>query len=201
MKAIHSAYSYCIKSPAFINYALARAISNSAAFSFVTASPFVLTQLYHLSKREFGFVFSGFALGIIFIGFINTRLIQKVEIKTIIKFAITVQLIAAPIAILVIFLKGPLLLLLNPIFIFLAMLGFILPNSTALYLSAVSSSGGSASALVGSMSYLSAFLITSLLSLLHNGTAYPMLLIMFACALAAFICLQYKLGPYRGNNF
>jgi len=192
LRAIGSAYHYCIKSPAFINYALVRAVSNSAAFSFVTASPFVLTQLYQLSKKQFGFVFSGFALGIIFIGLVNTRLLHKSDIKTIIKYAITVQLIAGFAAILVVYFSGPLLLLLFPIFIFLSMLGFILPNSTALYLNAVSSSGGAASALVGSMSYLSAFLITSLLSLLHNNTAYPMLLMMLACALMAIVCLLYS---------
>lgn len=191
IKAVLQSYRNCTQHPAFINYALLRAISNSAAFSFVTASPFVLTQLYLLSKREFGLVFSSFAIGIIFIGFINTRIIHKFEIKNIIKFAVLVQMTTGPLAILVVFFKGPLVLLLVVIFIFLAMLGFILPNSTAMYLNAFTSSGGSASALVGSMSYLSAFLITSLLSVLHNGTAYPMLLMMVACSILAFICLQY----------
>ncbi|WP_158799134.1 multidrug effflux MFS transporter [Pedobacter sp. L105] len=192
LRSIGSAYRYCIKSPAFINYALVRAVSNSAAFSFVTASPFVLTQIYKLSKGQFGFVFSGFALGIIFIGFINNRLLLKSDIKTIIRNAIIVQLLAGLAAILVVYFNGSLLLLLVPVFIFLAMLSFILSNSTALYLNAVSSHGGAASALVGSMSYLSAFLITSLLSLLYNKTAYPMLLMMIACAMVAIGCLLYR---------
>jgi DHA1 family bicyclomycin/chloramphenicol resistance-like MFS transporter len=56
----------------------------------------------------------------------------------------------------------------------------------------VSAHGGSASALIGSMSYLSAFLITALLTLLHNNTAYPMFLMMLSCAVLAFFCLHFK---------
>jgi len=192
LKTIIVSYASCINSPFFINYAVVRAISNSAAFSFVTASPYVLTQIYMLSKKQFGFVFSGFAIGIIFIGLINARVLQKYTIKTIIKSAISIQLIAAAIAIMIVYFKGPLFLLLITVFIFLAMLGFILPNSTALYLDKVIAPKGAASALVGAMSYLSAFLVTSLLSVLYNHTAYPMLLMMFTCAAIAYFCLQYK---------
>ena len=192
IRAISSAYVYCLKSPAFINYAMVRAICNSAAFSFVTASPFVLTQLYGLNRRQFSFVFSGTALGIICTGMINTLLLKHFEVRTIIRYAIIVQVITGLTGLLFLFIHAPLPFILADIFIFLSMLGFILPNATALYLSAVSAYSGAASALVGSMSYLSAFLITSLLSLLHNNTAYPMLGMMAACVSISFICLHYK---------
>lgn len=192
IRAISAAYVYCLKSPAFINYAMVRAICNSAAFSFVTASPFVLTQLYGLNRRQFSFVFSGTALGIICTGMINTRLLRHFEVRTIIRYAIIVQVITGLAGLLFLFIHAPLPFILAAIFIFLSMLGFILPNATALYLSAVSAYSGAASALVGSMSYLSAFLITSLVSLLHNDTAYPMLGMMAACVSISFICLHYK---------
>lgn len=190
--AIRTAYIQCVKNPAFINYALVRAISNSAAFSFVTASPFVFTQLYALSKKQFGFMFSAFAVGIICIGLINTRLLKYFEVRTISSAAIICQLVAGAGVILTIYLNGPLTVLTGMLFIFLSMLGLILPNTTALYLGALPSFSGSASALVGSMSYLSAFLVTALLSLLHNNTAYPMILMMWSCAVLAFFCLHYK---------
>jgi len=190
--SVWRAYGYSIKSPAFINYALVRAVSNSAAFSFVTGSPFVLIEIYGLSKREFGFVFSGTAVGIVCIGILNTRMLKRFELRKIIRMASIIQLISASVIILIIYYNAPLSVLLIFIFIFLSMLGFILPNATALYLIETSSVSGTASALVGSMSYLSAFLITSLLSMLHNNTAYPVFFVMWGCVAVALICLHYR---------
>lgn len=192
LTAIRNAYIYCIKTTTFINYALLRAISNSAAFAFVTGSPFVLMQIYGLSKKQFGFVFSFFAVGIICTGILNTRLLTCYGAVRITRFAILVQVITGFVVMMMLYTGASLLSILIFTFVFVSMLGFILPNATALYLVAVSTYSGAGSALVGSMSYLSAFLITSLLSLLHNNTAYPMFIVMWVCVILAFLCLMYR---------
>lgn len=192
LPVIRNAYIYCIKNTAFINYALLRAISNSAAFAFVTGSPFVLMQIYGLSKKQFGLVFSFLAAGIICTGILNARLLSYYGAARLTKLAIVVQVITGFVIMILLYtgVSFPILLILT--FIFMSMLGFILPNATALYLVAVSAYSGAGSALVGSMSYLSAFLITSLLSLLHNNTAYPMFIVMWICVILAFLCLMYR---------
>jgi DHA1 family bicyclomycin/chloramphenicol resistance-like MFS transporter len=197
LRAIGASYAYAIKSPAFLNYALVRAISNSAAFSFVTASPFVLTQIYKMDKQQFGYLFSITAVGIILAGMANTMLLKRFEVRRIIKLSILVQIASGFFAIGILIIDGPLYLLLASTFVFLSMLGLVLPNATAMYLSAVAAASGSGSALVGSLSYLSAFLITALLSLLHNNTAYPMMLMMLGCACCAYFFLQWKAGAIQ----
>lgn len=196
-QTIRYGYLQCIKHPAFVNYALVRAVSNSAAFAMITGSPFVFTNIYSMTKKQFGFTFSMFAVGIICAGLINTRLIKYFEIKVITKFALICQLITGATMVLVIHFNGPFYLLLSLAFIFLAMLGPILPNTTALYLASLPTFTGSASALIGSLSYLSAFLITSILSLVHNNTAYPMISTMWACTIIAFGCLLYRKNRHR----
>lgn len=195
-KGIRNAYSQCIKSPSFVNYALVRAVSNSAAFAMITGSPFVFTQIYAVSQKQFGFIFSMLAVGIIVTGIINTRLLKHFEVKVITKYALIFQLITGAGMILVIYFNGPFYLLLIFAFLFLSMLGPILPNTTALYLATLPAFSGSASALIGSLSYLSAFLITSVLSLLHNNTAYPMVFTMWTCTIVALGCLLFR----RRNN-
>lgn len=190
--AILSGYKHCIQHPAFINYALVRSVSNSAAFSFVTASPFVFTHLYALNKQQFSYIFSCSAVGFICAGILNTRLLRHYEPRVITRFAISCQIITGTVIILAVYLDAPLLVLLGLLLSFLFMLGLILPNSTALYIGALPAFSGSASALIGSMSYLSAFLITLLLSLLHNNTAYPMFFMMLSCALVAYFCLHFR---------
>lgn len=187
-----TAYKYCLKHPAFVNYALVRSFSNSAAFVLITASPFVFTKLYGLSNSQFGFVFSGLAIGIICTGMINTQLIRRFEARKIIKSAIICQIATGTMVLAGLYFKVPFFALLSCMFIFLAMLGLILPTSTSLYIKAVTSHGGAGSALLGTLSYLSAFLITSLLNLLYNETAYPMVILMWCCAILAYFCLRYE---------
>ena len=191
-KSLRTSYASCLRHPAFVNYALVRSISNSAAFVLITASPYVFTKLYGLTSRQFGFVFSGLAIGIICAGVVNTRLIRRFDTRKIIKFAIIFQIVTGTLMIVALYLQLPFLILLGATFMFLAMLGLILPASTSLYISAVPSHGGAGSALLGTLSYLSAFLITSLLNLLYNHTAYPMLMMMWCCAVSAYFCLRYK---------
>lgn len=193
-QGIREGYSLCIKHPSFVNYALVRGISNSAAFAMITGSPFVFTEIYSITKQQFGFIFSILAVGIISAGLINSRLLKYFEVTVITKYALIFQLITGAGMILVIYLHGPFSILLLITFLFLAMLGLILPNTTALYLASLPSVTGSASALIGSLSYLSAFLITTLLSILHNNTAYPMILVMWSCTILALGCLLYRKG-------
>lgn len=200
LQQILNGYRQSILTPSFVNYALVRAVSNSAAFSMITGSPFVLIHLYGVTRKQFGFIFSLLAVGIIFTGLINTRLLKHFEIKVITRYALLCQVITGAGMILVIYFNGGLYLLLLLTFIFLSMLGPILPNTTALYLSSLPNFAGSASALIGSLSYLSAFLITTLLSLLHNNTAYPMVFIMWACTVIAFGCLSYNFLSGNSKN-
>ncbi|WP_316820559.1 multidrug effflux MFS transporter [Pedobacter gandavensis] len=192
LQGILAGYKQCIQHASFLNYALVRAVSNSAAFAMITGSPFVFTEVYSLSRQQFGFIFSAFAVGIICAGLINTRLLKYFELKVITKFALIFQLFSGAGMVLVIYFNGPLSLLLTIAFLFLAMLGLILPNTTALYLAALPTVTGSASALIGALSYLSAFLITTILSAFHDHTAYPMILVMWSCTILALSCLLYQ---------
>ena len=192
LRTLITSYAYCVRHPAFVNYALVRSISNSAAFSMITASPFIFTKLYGLSSKHFGFVFSGMAIGIIFTGMINTQLIKRFDTHKIIKFAIIFQMVTGSLMVTSLYFNTSFVVLAGLIFIFIAMLGLILPIATSLYIRAVPSHGGAGSALLGTLSYLSAFLITLLLNMLFNHTAYPMVITMWSCAVVAYFCLQYS---------
>ena len=195
--SIGKAYLACVRNPGFVNFALVRAISNSAAFSFVTASPFVFMELYHLSKQNYGFLFSSGAFGMISMGLLNTKLLHFYKIKTITRFAIAFQVIVGLFIVLGVYLHADIIVMAILLFLFLSMLGLILPNATALYLASTSAHAGAASAVIGSLSYLSAFLITSLLTLMHNFTAYPMVITMLVCSLTALVLLNLDLSKKR----
>jgi DHA1 family bicyclomycin/chloramphenicol resistance-like MFS transporter len=62
-----------------------------------------------------------------------------------------------------------------------------LPNATALALEPFSRNAGSASALLGSSQMIAGAASTAMVSFLHDGTAFPMALMIFVCAIGALV--------------
>lgn len=88
--------------------------------------------------------------------------------------------------------------LISMIFLLMCGQGFTIPNSSALSLLPFSRHTGSASALLGAMQLAMGALASGIVSLLHNGTELPMLIVMAACVVISF--LLYLLGTRRSNK-
>lgn len=76
-------------------------------------------------------------------------------------------------------------LLLIPLWLAIATLGFIGANSAAIAMAASGSRAGSGSGLVGVLQFSCAFLVSSLVAATQNGTAYPMAMAIAGCGIAA----------------
>jgi DHA1 family bicyclomycin/chloramphenicol resistance-like MFS transporter len=82
-------------------------------------------------------------------------------------------------------------------FIFITTMGFFFPNTTALGLAPFSQQAGAASALMGSLQFVVAALVSAIVSALHNGTLLPMTGTMAVCGLASFAMLQLAVKTIR----
>jgi len=80
--------------------------------------------------------------------------------------------------------------LLVPLFLCIASLGCILPNTTACAMSGQGHNAGSASGLLGSLQFCLAAGAVSLLHHLHNGSVLPLALVIGLCALSATLIAQ-----------
>lgn len=85
---------------------------------------------------------------------------------------------------------GGLPVLLTLVFIYMALIGFIFPNKTALALAPFAKNAGAASALMGSLQFVFAGILSAVISALHNESALPMTGAMALCTLVAFLILQ-----------
>jgi DHA1 family bicyclomycin/chloramphenicol resistance-like MFS transporter len=77
------------------------------------------------------------------------------------------------------------LALMAPLWVYMATVPLIAANATALAMAPTRGRAGSASSLIGAMQWGSASIVSLLVGLLHNGTAYPMTVTMAACAAVA----------------
>ena len=77
--------------------------------------------------------------------------------------------------------------ILVPLFCFIACHGFVMPNTTALAMAPHGAVAGSASALLGTLQFVLGATAGALVGVLGNGTAVPLAAVIAGCGVAAFL--------------
>ena len=181
------------KVPQFYTYAFAGAIASSGLYAYIAGSPFVFMELYHVSEKQYGWIFAIIAMGLIGASQVNTILLRKYTSEQIIRVTLFCQCLAGIALVLGTWFN--LLGLYSTIFliwVFLSTQGFAFPNSSALSLAPFSKNAGTASALMGAVQLGIGAVTTALVSILNDNTAMPMAAVMCACAVCSFVVLSIR---------
>lgn len=189
-RAIINSYLGVFKEPVFYTYTFTGAIAFAGLFAFLSGSPSLYMEYFRLSDREYGMVFALLAGGLILASQINRFLLKRYKSEQIIARALVVMMITGLVLVTVAInnlITLPLMLLLQ--FAYLSCLGYILPNASAMAMSPFTKGAGSASALMGALQMGIGAGVSIALSLLQNGTAMPMVVVMAVCAFIALIVL------------
>ncbi len=178
------------KNPQFFIYTLAGGLATSAPFAYIAGSSDVFMNIYGVNEKEYGWIFAFLAFAMIGSTQLNHILLKKFKSEEIIKVALFYQTVIGMLTVLGIYYNWfGLLSLIGMLFIFLTGQGLIGPNTAALSLAPFSKQAGSASALMGSWRLGAGGIISAIVSVLHNGTAIPMVAVMFGCAIISLIIL------------
>jgi DHA1 family bicyclomycin/chloramphenicol resistance-like MFS transporter len=175
-----------VRVPQFYTYAFTGAIAAAGLYAYIAGSPYVFMDLFHVTERQYGWIFAIIALGLIGSSQLNTVLLRTYKSEQIIRAALFLQ-VATGLCLLLGSWFGQLGLFstIFLIFLFLCCQGCIFPNSSALSLAPFSRNAGTASALMGGIQMCSGALTSATVGWLSNQTAVPMAGVMAACALAA----------------
>lgn len=172
----------------FMRPALAGVFAQGGLFAYVVGSPFVLIQIFGIPASMFGWVFGANAIGLIAGSQINARLVQRMPIARVLRRALRV-LAGTTVLSLLVQLSGNMSLpaMLLGLFVCVAALSFIGPNTGALALKHQAHRAGTASALLGSMQFGMGAVMGLAMSLWHRPDALPLLSVMAACGVAALL--------------
>lgn len=174
----------------FITYSLTGAFGFAGLFAYVAGSPFVFMDLFHVSKKEYGWIFAFLSIG--FIGFsqLNALLLRKFSSQQVIQVALGWQVLVG-----LVFWGGNLAgwyglpQTIFFIFLFLIGVGFTYPNASALCLAPFTKNAGSASALMGAFQTAVGALTSMCVSVFSNGTANPMIAMIAISSLVGLVIL------------
>jgi MFS transporter, DHA1 family, multidrug resistance protein len=178
------------KVPQFYTYALTGSFAASGLYAYIAGSPYVFMEIYHVSEKQYGWIFAIIATGLIVASQVNTVLLRKFSSEQITRVTLFCQSITG----IVLFLGVWFHLLglystIGLILIFLSTQGFAFPNTSALSLAPFTKKAGTASALMGALQLGIGALATALVSVFNNKTAMPMAVTMCVCAILSFIVL------------
>jgi len=172
----------------FVSYALSGGLVMAGMFAYIAGSPYVFIELYGVPPDRFGWVFGANAAGFILAAQVNAWLMRyagpQVWLSRIMLLHLTASLVLLAVSAWQPEQLWPLLL---PLFIGIASLGCLLPNASACAMSGQAAHAGSASALLGFIQFAIAGVSSALVGVLHDGSAWPMALVISSCAAMALL--------------
>jgi len=171
----------------FVGHALALGLAVSGVFAYIAGSSFVLQDVYGLSARQFGLVFGVNGLGILVCGQLNRLLLRWTEPRRLLLAGLGASAVAGVGVLAAITADAPLGLVLAPLFVGVATIGFVMPNATALALTNHPHVAGSASALIGTTQFAIAAVVAPLVGIAGRDTALPLGIALAVLGTAALV--------------
>lgn len=179
---------------AFVGYLLSIGLSFGAMFAYISASPFVLQDLHHLSPQQFSLVFGANAVGIVACSQLSGRLVGRVRAGTLLHIGVVVQS-CGTVGVLLVVSHGPLWAILVGLFVSVSMIGLVLPNATALALAEHGRQAGTASAMLGTFQFVIGALTPVLMEIGGMSQDLGMGVVMAVLAIGSFIaCVTLTRG-------
>ncbi|MGP4001685.1 Bcr/CflA family multidrug efflux MFS transporter [Streptomyces sp. 8N706] len=185
----------------FTGYMLAGGFAFAALFAYVSASPFVVQEIYGASPQTYGLLFGLNSIGLVAVGQLNGKvLVGRVSLDKALSAGLAV-IMAAAVALLLmasgVFGAVGLAPIAAGLFVLMAAMGLTMPNTNAQALMRTPHAAGSASALLGTASFLIGAIASPLVGVAGEDTAVPMALVQVGCALAAVVCFLGLSRPWQ----
>ncbi|MCX5081367.1 multidrug effflux MFS transporter [Streptomyces sp. NPDC056121] len=185
----------------FTGYMIAGGFAFAALFAYISASPFVVQEIYGASPQTFSLLFGINSVGLIAVGQINGKLlIGRVSLDKALAVGLCVIALASAALLLMatgVFGDVGLVPIAAGLFVLMSAMGLAMPNTNALALMRTPHAAGSASALLGTSSFLVGAIASPLVGIAGEDTAVPMAVVQLACALAAIACFMGLCRPWR----
>jgi DHA1 family bicyclomycin/chloramphenicol resistance-like MFS transporter len=175
-----ASYLALLRTPRLTGLLLNGALAGSALFAFITAAPGIVITLYHVPPADFGWIFGVNVTGMITAGQINARLARRVPGETLLHASNALALgFATVMAICALTGWGGMFGVLIPLWFVMASLGFSQPNAAAAAMSVDRERAGATAAILGATGFGVGSLAGVATSLLEDGTAKPLAIVIW----------------------
>ena len=172
----------------FMGYAVTQIFAFATLFAYLASSSFVFQETFGLSPTGYSIAFAGIVVSILFAGMLNRRLLLNVSVRRLLVISLVISTVAALALIAVMAMSSPSMWLMIVVLLFV--IGTRAPigaNAMALALER-SAFVGTASAIIGAMTFAGALVATPLLAVLPFNTGLTMAVVMAICSVLSLLC-------------
>ncbi|MET9619468.1 Bcr/CflA family multidrug efflux MFS transporter [Streptomyces sp. NPDC006464] len=188
----------------FTGYMLSGGLAFAVLFAYISASPFVVQEIYGASPQAFSLLFGLNSIGLVAVGQVNGKLlVGRVSLDKALGWGLCVILLASVALLLMtsgVFGEVGLVPIAAGLFVLMSAMGLAMPNTNAQALMRTPHAAGSASALLGTSSFLIGAVASPLVGIAGEATAVPMAVVQLVCATAALTCFLGLCRPWRGRE-
>ncbi|WP_239616276.1 multidrug effflux MFS transporter [Cohnella mopanensis] len=192
-----STFRSLLRDRSFMGYALAQALVSAAMFAYIAGSPFVLQNIYGVSPQMFSLFFAINGIGIIIAGQITGALASRVGEKKLFLAGLIIAAVSATLLLAMIVSSASLTAILIPLFFVVSSVGIVGTTGFSLAMSNKGHAAGSASALLGLLSFLLGGLLAPIVGIAGSANALPMGIIIAVTDIGAIICYFIMVHKYE----
>lgn len=185
--AVVSTFGRLMKDPVFMGIALTQAFISSSMFAYIAGSPFVLQNIYHVTPQQFSLFFALNGLGIIIAAQITARLANKYQEIQLLLVGILISFSGSILLLIVIWQQLSLTMMAIALLLVVSSLGMVSTTAFSLGMEAQGDAAGSASAFLGLLPFLGGGLVSPLVGIKGDLTAWPMGIVIIVCSSSALL--------------
>jgi MFS transporter, DHA1 family, multidrug resistance protein len=166
-------------------YALLVSFVFCGLFSYISASPYVLIEVFGVRSDRYGYLFGLNAVALMIGALLNARLVHRVEAAALLAAGVGLMLLGGALMVACTGLAfGGVAGIVGPMLVYILGMGMVTPNAIAAAMEPVPQMAGFASSLIGCLQTATGSLVGYLLGALYDRSARPM-----AAAIAASAAL------------
>lgn len=190
-------YGTLMVSRRFLGYALSSACVYGGMFVYVSGTPFVYIEYFHVPAAYYGLLFALNIVGMIAVNMVNSRLVMRLGTDRMLAAGCLLIAVAGAALLAVGYTQaGGLVGILIALFCYMAFTGLIGANAVAGALAAYPHMAGTASALLGTSQWVLGAAAGTVLGTLADGTPWPMTALIGGLGIAGFVANRLLLrGP------
>ncbi len=184
---VRSSFATLFRDPRFLGLTFIGGLGLASFFAFIANASFIYIDHYGMSPMQFSIAFSVNAVGFIGASQFAARLAGRHGFNRVITTAVSAYA-AIALALLAVTAIGfdSLPVLMTGLFLAFSCLGLVIPSSMVMALEEHGPIAGVASALGGTLQFLTGAVMITIASLVFDGTSLPMVAIIAACSVGAF---------------
>lgn len=185
-----------LRSSAFRGYAFCVTFVSVVFFSFISGAPEIMVNVLDRPPTEYGYYFVMIPLGFMIGNYVARHYGRSLGMDRMIGLGASIAICGISLAVFLqlIGIRSPVALF-APVSLAVFGNGITLPNAQAAAINEFPKFAGSASGLTGFLQMSFSAIAAQLVAILFNGTAYPLLLLMFVASLISL--LSFRFGVTR----